>query len=302
MSKRLPPLNALRTFEAAGRHLSFKKAAEELSVTPAAVGHQVKLLEDYLGVALFRRMNRAVLLTDAGQAALPELREGFDKLSAAVERIRVRDTPALLTLTVEPSFAARWLVRRLERFHLAHPDIDIGMDATFRIVDLEREGVDLAIRYGQGDYPGLLADKLLDEEVYPVCSPSLLEGPHPLREPRDLRHHWLLHDEGMSEDDSWPDWETWLRVLGVEAIDATRGTRFYEHTLLIEAAIQGQGVALAGRVVVADELLAGRLVRPFGPEYGTRLDFSYYLVRRPQVAETSRVVAFRDWLLAEVSA
>ena len=240
-----------------------------------------------------------MLLTDAGQAALPELRDGFAKLARGVDRVRAFDARGVLTLSVEPSFAARWLVRRLDRFHTVQPDIDIRMDATYRIVNLEREQVDIAIRFGTGQQPGLRSDKLFKEDISPVCSPALLEGDHPLRRPNHLRWHTLLHDESDTQDETWPDWQMWLRVAGLPDIDVTRGTRFSEHTLMIEAAVQGQGVALAGGVVIADDLKAGRLVRPFGPQFTTPLDFSYHLVCVEHTADNPKIKAFRDWLLTE---
>ena len=189
MARRLPPLNALRAFEAAARHLSFTKAAGELSVTPAAVSHQVKALEDYFGIQLFRRLTRALLLTDAGQTALPALRDGFDKLAEASERLRAHDARGMLTVSVSPSFAAKWLVPRLDDFRTVHPDIDLRLDASDTIVDLARGEADLSIRYGPGGYRDLRVDLLFEAEVFPVCAPGLCDGQHPLREPADLHRH-----------------------------------------------------------------------------------------------------------------
>lgn len=298
MTRRLPPLNALRAFEAAGRHLSLTKAAEELHVTPAAIGHQIKALEDYLGVPLFRRLNRGLLLTDAGQACLPGLREGFDRLAAAVERARTQHQRRPLTVSVAPSFAAKWLVPRLERFREAHPGIDVRIDASTRLVDFQGEDIDLGIRYGPGNYSGLHVERLLTEEVFPVCSPHLLKGTHPLRIPADLRWHTLLHVDTDIQDSPWPDWTTWLLSAGVSDIDATRGPRFSLSSMAVQTAIEGHGVVLGSSVLVADDLAAGRLIRPF--EHSTPVNFAYYLVCLETRAEQPRIAAFRDWLLTEV--
>ncbi len=300
MARRLPPLNALRAFEAAARNLSFKEAAAELNVTPAAISHQVKALEEHLGVALFRRLNRRLLLTDAGQAALPDLRVGFDKLAAAAERLGAHRARGLLTVSVEPSFAAKWLVRRVDRFAAAHPEIDLRIDATAELVWLGQDGVDMGIRYGAGHYAGLRADRLIGEEVFPVCSPRLLDGPRPLRTPADLARHTLLHEAWESIDPGWPTWRMWLAAAGVEGVDADRGPRYSLSSMAIQAALEGHGVALAGSVVVADDLAAGRLVRPFA--LGFRPDLAYYLVSPEATAESPKVAAFRDWLLTEITA
>jgi len=296
----MPPLNALRAFEAAGRHLSFRKAAEELGVTPAAVSHQVKALEDYCGTPLFRRLTRALLLTDTGQAALPLLGEGFDKLAAAAAgMVTHQDTP-LLTVSVAPSFAAKWLVPRLDRFRAAYPDYDIRVDATDRVIDFAREPADVAIRYGGGKYPGLRADCLMSEVSSPVCSPRLLEDPHPLRVPADLRHHTLLHVDWQREDEAAPNWRMWLLAAGVRDVDPTRGLRFNQESMVVQAAIEGHGVALGSSVLVADDIAAGRLLRPFDLSLADPLDFSYYVVSPEEAANRPKVAAFRAWVIAEV--
>jgi len=297
MQRRLPPLNSLRAFEAAARHLSITKAAEELSVTPAAISHQVKGLEEYLGVPLFRRLNKALLLTDAGQACLPALREGFDLLADAMSIIRAREEGRALTVSVPPSFAAKWLVPRLDHFTQAHPGIDVRIDATLRLIDLHREDVDLAIRYGPGGYEGLHVDQLLSDEVFPVCSPRLMEGEHPLKSPDDLRYHTLLHFDGPVGQTGYPDWRMWLRAAGVEDIEASRGPRFSLASHAVVAATEGQGVALVGNVLAGSDIAAGRLVKPF--EVSVAIDFKYYLVCPTVSAQNPKVVAFRNWLLEE---
>jgi LysR family glycine cleavage system transcriptional activator len=294
MARFLPPLNALRAFEAAGRHLSFTRAAAELNVTQAAVSHQIKALEERLGISLFRRLNRALLLTDAGQAYLPAVRDTFDALARATERLMARDRVGALTASVLPSFAAKWLVPRLGRFREQHPGIDVRLSADHQMTDFARENVDCAIRYGQGDYPGLESTRLMTEDVFPVCSPLLLKGDNALRTPDDLRHHTLLHD------DFRVDWRLWLLAAGVEDIDPTRGPTFTDSSMVIQAAVEGQGVALARSVLAASDLAAGRLVKPFDVSLPAR--WAYYLVCPRAMRDNPKIIAFRDWLLAEARA
>lgn len=296
MTRPLPPLSALRAFESAGRHLSFTKAAAELNVTPAAVGHQVKALEALLEVPLFRRLTRALRLTDAGQAALPTLSQGFDKLAQGVEQMRAHSERGVLTISVSPSFGAMWLVPRLEDFRRRHPDIEIRIDGTDRLVDVARGEADVALRYGPGGYNGVRVDRLFGQVNTPVCSPALLRGAHPLRQPDDLRHHTLLHVEWKDAEASW---RMWLLAAGLHDIDSTRGPRFNQESMAVQAARDGHGVALVGDMLVADDLATGRLVRPFDPSLSTPLTFSYYLLSAPDRAGQPKVAAFRDWLLDE---
>lgn len=300
MPRKLPPLNSLRAFEAAARHLSFTKAAEELHVTPAAVSHQIKALEDYCGAALFRRMTRALMLTEVGRAALPHLSDGFDKLAQGAALLAPAAPSRVLTVSVSPSFCAKWLVPRLDRFRAAEPGIDIRIDATDVMADFVSGGVDLALRYGQGDYPGLVSERLMSEAVFPVLSPSLLAR-QPLATPADLRHHTLLHVFWKMADDKAPSWRMWLKAAGVDGLDAERGPRFNMDNLAVQAAIEGQGVALANGAIVAADLAAGRLVRPFPPDKDERTVFSYYLVYPETHAASEKVRAFRKWVMAEVS-
>lgn len=299
MARPLPPLNALKAFESAGRHLSFTKAAAELNVTPAAVSHQVKALEDLLGVPLFNRLTRALRLTEAGQAALPTLGQGFDKLARGVEQIRAFGDSEVLTISVSPSFGAMWLVPRLERFRIRHPDIEIRLDGTDRRIDLTRDDADVALRYGPGGYSGVRVDRLFGQANTPVCSPALLNGDPPLRTPEDLRHHTLLHVDWKDAEASW---RMWLLAAGLDDIDPTRGPRFTLESMAVQAALDGQGVALVGDMLVADELAAGRLVRPFDRSLSTPLSFSYYLLSPKDSDEQPKVAAFRDWLLEEARA
>lgn len=289
----LPSLNALRAFEAAARHLSFKEAAAELYVTPGAVSQQVKALEDELGLALFHRHNRAITLTEAGQGLLPVATEAFRRLSDTVERLRANDRAGVLTISVLPSFAAKWLVPRLGRFGAAHPEIDVRISATTRLVDFKREDVDVGIRHGAGHYPGLHAERLMGEALFPVCSPALLEGPNPLRTPADLAHHTLLHDDGHN------DWTQWLRLVGAPEVNPLRGAVFNDAAIMLQAAIAGHGVAIARTMLVEEDLAMGRLVRPF--EQSLPYDLAYYLVCLPETAEKPKVAAFRAWVQAEAA-
>ena len=296
MSPALPPLNALRAFEAAGRHLSFTKAAAELNVTPAAISHQIKSLEALLGVTLFQRMTRALRLTDAGQAALPAVSQGFDKLAQGVEQMRAHSETGLLTVSVSPAFGALWLVPRLERFRSRYPEIEIRIDGTDRRVDLARGEADVALRYGPGGYETLRVDLLFNQVNTPVCSPALLGGAHPLRKPDDLRHHTLLHIDWKDAEASW---RMWLLAAGLPDIDPTRGPHFTMENMAVQAALDGQGVALVGDKLVADDLAAGRLLRPFDPSLSTPLTFSYYLLSTKDGIRQRKVAVFREWLLEE---
>lgn len=291
----LPPLKALQFFEAAGRHLSFTRAAHELHVTQAAVSHQIKNLEGRLGVQLFRRLNRRLLLTEEGQIYLPAVREALRHIGHATEQLLAMHKTGVLTVSVLPSFASKWLVPRLHKFRERYPDVDVRVSAFEWLVDFGRDEVDLAIRYGRGKWPGLRADPLLTEDVFPVCSPALLEGRHPLRLPRDLRHHTLLHDDFSRED-----WRIWLTAAGVDDVEPGRGLSFSHTSIMLEAAESGQGVALGRTPLVADDLARGRLVKPF--DISLPADYAYYVVCPVEAAERPKIVAFREWLLAEAAA
>lgn len=291
MKRTLPPLNALRAFEASARLLSFTKAAQELGVTQAAISHQVKALEAWLGIPLFRRQNRQVLLTDSGQTYFQEVRKALDHLAVGTDRLLKRDHAGVLTVSTLISFAAKWLVPRLGRFRLRHPEIDVRIAAGDHLVDFESEDVDIAIRYGRGQWSGLHVDRLFGEEIFAVCSPLLLEGPCPLRVPSDLRHHTLLHDT-MRED-----WQMWLGAAGLSDIDPSRGYSFSHSDMLLQAAIDGHGVALGRSVLVADDLAAGRLMKPF--DLSLTAESAYYVACPESTAKRPKIVVFRDWLLAE---
>lgn len=299
MSRQLPPLNALRAFEAAGRLLSFSRAAEELHVTPAAVSHQIKSLEQYLGVRLFRRRPHGLLLTEAGQRALPGVSAGFDRLARAVAGLRDAEASRPLTVSVAPSFAAKWLVPRLEDFRHRYAGTEIRIDATERMADFRQDDVDVGVRYGSGNYQGLHVERLAAQSVFPVCSPWLAQGDPPLRKPDDLRHHTLIHVDWARAGLTAPDWPTWLDSAGVTGVDATAGPRYGQQSMAVQAAIAGHGVALGSGLLVADDLAAGRLVRPF--EHALHEEHTYFLVCLPEAAESPRVRMFRDWLFEEIA-
>jgi LysR family glycine cleavage system transcriptional activator len=306
---RLPPLNALRVFEAAARHLSFKEAAAELHITQAAVSHQVKSLEEYLGVQLFRRSARGVQLTDAARACLPKLREGFDALAAAVETIRERGEEAELVITAPPVFTARWLMPRLAEFSKREPKIELHVFASSKMVDagaldstalvgdldLRLESSAVQIHLGAGNYPGHRADRLFGVAIVAVASPDLEPG---LEVPADLEKHTLLHDEAMEIVAGGNAWRKWLQAAGVaDRVDADRGPHFSSNILSLEAASQKLGVALALRPLVNADIASGRLVAPF--EIEVKPGSAYYLVCPEVIADRPAVAAFRKWLLEQ---
>src|SRR5260221_7541804 len=310
---RFPPLNALRAFEAAARHLSFKKAAQELHVTPGAVSHQIKLLEASLGVLLFRRLTRALELTAEAHLLLPKVREGMENLHAAVEPERAHDEVASLTVIAPPNFAARWLVPRLARFTSSNPNLELhvvsrqdmvdgrGTVAEFLADTHTREDAPVAmVRFGSGDYPGMRVDKVYSAVYVPACSPRLLTGEHPLRKPDDLRHHTLLHDDTVIDEGARPSWNDWLQSVGVTDIDATRGPHFSDAALALDAAIEGMGVTLAMKPLLRTDIEAKRLVVPF--DITAQTSYAYFLVTPEADAGKRPVASFRKWLLEESAA
>jgi LysR family glycine cleavage system transcriptional activator len=298
--RRLPPLSALRAFEAAARHMSFTRAADELGVTPAAVSQQIRSLEDWLGTPLFRRLTRALRLTEAAQSVLPQLSEAFDILAGVTARLEADEDAPVLVVSAAPTFATKWLVPRLAHFNDAYPDIAIRIDASLGLVgDFDRDGVHVAVRLGGGDYPGMRVDKLVDEDVAPACSPALLaeNHPHPLKTPDDLRHHRLIHvDWGPVLEP--PTWKTWCDVAGVEGVDTDKGPIFSVEDLAISAAMAGQGVVLVSTLAAQDDLAAGRLVRPF--DIVIPSNSAFWVVAPERTADRPKVAAFREWLFEEI--
>ena len=295
MSRHLPPLNWLRSFEAAARHLSFTRAAEELNVTQAAVSQQVKALESRLGIPLFRRVHNRLFLTYAGQAWLPKLRAGFDLLASGTEELHIYDRGASLTVRVPSSFSIQWLVPRLGRFHARYPTIDIRLIALGRAQDVDGAVIDLDIRNGTGDWPGLESVILMRENVFPVCSPQTAAGDRPLREPGDLADHELLHVGGYRED-----WPMWFERAGLKDFDVSRGPHFDQSITAIHAAINGMGVVLGRSTLVAGELAAGRLVAPFDIKLAG--EDAYWITAPPALGKRPHIVAFRNWLEEEAAA
>jgi LysR family glycine cleavage system transcriptional activator len=293
---RLPPLNSLRAFEVVSRHESFRAAAEELHVTAAAVSQQVKTLEDHLGRKLLRRRSGGYSLTPDALAGLKHLRDGFDQLSSAVATMSSGCQRAL-TVSAVPSLAAEWLVPRLYRLRDQYPELDVLLHASEELVDLEHSRVDLGIRYGSGSYPGLISERLFVDEIFPVYSPRLLKGRAPLRKPGDLRGQPLIHTDWVPDSGHWPGWTDWVRAAGITGVNVTKGLRFSDGALALQAAVSGQGIALGSKALALEHLAAGRLVRPFKLSLVT--DFAYYVVCAKARADEPDLVAFRRWLLAE---
>ncbi len=314
MPYRLPPLNALRAFEAAARHLSFKLAGEELSVTPTAISHQIRSLEESLGFPLFHRLTRAIELTAKGRAMLPKVREGLDAFAAAIESTRCNEEGGRLHVSSPPTFLARWLIRHLPGFAARHPEIQLHMAASLGMIDLpdgsagtameappehhaREDDAEIFIRFGRGSYPGCRVERLFSPVYAAVCSPRLLFGTQPLKKPTDLTRQVLLHDDTIPELMVRPTWAEWLAQAGVSGIDSEAGMHFSDSGLVLSAAINGVGVALASTPLIEAEVAAGRLVVLF--DTVIRRPQSYFLVVPEVLAERPVVQAFRAWLLEE---
>lgn len=297
MSNRLPPLNALRTFEAAARRGGFTSAAEELHVTPAAVSQQVKSLENYLDLQLFHRHARGLDLTEAGRQLLPQLTRGLAHFSRAIGTLTASGLSGRLIVSAAPSFAALWLVPRLQGFMRRYPEIQLRVLGTAVALDLNSGEVDIRMPYGMGQYPGFVTRALMRERVFPVCSPTLLNH-SPLRQFADLRHHTLLHDIDTGIDEPTMTWKRWLRDSGVTGVDPEQGMEFGDSVLLTEAAVRGQGVALGRDSLVTELLASGRLVRPL--KASRPGDFAYYTVTTQGNAEHPRIQAFINWVEEQV--
>ncbi|MDX8492839.1 transcriptional regulator GcvA [Mesorhizobium sp. VK22B] len=302
MARLLPGTRALRTFEAAARHLNFTRAADELGLTPAAVSHQIKEIEDQLDLVLFTRTSRTIRLTEAGNVLFEASIDALDLLGRAVTRARkmTRGT-ALLKITLDAQFATKWLMRRVDDFRRQRPGIELRFDIASKLRDFDRDDVDVGIRFGAGKYPGLCADRLFENVIIPVCSPALLRTGPPLNEPRDLFHHTLAHIEWSRQGITWPNWRMWMAAAGVDDFDDSRTIVFDTSTDVVQAALDGVAVALADFAMVANDLSEGRLIRPF--ELGIKVapEFAYFLVYPEAVKDDARVIAFREWLLDEVA-
>jgi LysR family glycine cleavage system transcriptional activator len=302
MALHIPGTRALRTLDAAARHLNFTRAADELGLTPAAVSHQIKEIEDQLGITLFVRTSRTVQLTQAGSLVHEAAVEALGTLGRAVTRARklARGTK-LLKLTMDATFGSKWLLPRIDLFRKQHADIELSFDFSREVRDFEVDDIDVAIRFGAGKYPGLVAERLFDNVIIPVCSPRLLKSGPPLKEPRDLLNHTLVHIEWSHLGVTWPNWRMWLAAAGIEDFDENRFVLFVDSSHAVQAAIDGSVVGLADFAMVANDLSEGRLIRPF--ELGIRVpaDFAYHLVYQAEAAGDPRIIAFREWMRDEAA-
>ena len=301
MSRRIYPLNSLRAFEASARHMSFVKAAEELHVTPAAVSHQVKRLEEYLSTQLFKRLPHDLLLEEKGKILMFELGEIFLRLDKIVDRALAKDTRGTLTISVDQMFAVKLVVPWLYRFNALHPDINVRISSSFGELDFQRDNFDAAIIFGRGKYPGLKAVKLFEESLIPMCSPRYLKGEttSPLKNLGDLSNHVLLHDDYLSKFDfSLSNWDLWLQSAGADYVDTTvDSTCFNQPDHALQAAIDGEGIVLGWCCLAANDIAVGRLIQPFS--FALPLGLSFYLVYPEAYENKPEISAFRDWLMEE---
>ena len=302
MARFVPGMRALRTLEAAARHLNFTRAADELGLTPAAVSHQIKEIEEQLGVTLFTRTSRSMRLTEAGEALSEASGDAIELMNRAVSRAqKLERGQTLLKVTADAHFAAKWLMRRVDRFRAIRPAIELRFDISYEVRDFDADDVDIGIRFGAGKYPGLLTHRLFDNVIVPVCSPMLLQAGPPLRTPRDLFNHRLVHIEWSRRGVTWPNWRMWMAAAGIDDFDDSRAVVFGTSSDCVQAAIEGSAVALADFAMVAQDFAEGRLVQPF--DLGVRMapEFAYHLVYPQAAAQDPRITAFRDWILDEAS-
>lgn len=296
-------LNALKAFEASARHQSFSAAADELNVTPAAVGQLVKTLEQWLNTPLFHRMNSGktrLVATETAQSALPLIREGFEKLTQGLELLKENTLSNVLTVAISPAFAAKWLLPRLYRFQSACLQTNVNLNTNLKPVDFVSQRIDVGIRYGVGNWSGLSAEKLMDEEVYPVCSPKLLENKNRLTRVENLLDETLIHDQSMDAHTGFPSWLSWLEKASVSGPITVKNIQINNSAAVLQSAIDGQGIALARSVMAKDDIAAGRLVRLF-PNINFDSPLAYYVIYRPEQRELPRVQAFKKWLFKEVA-
>ncbi|SEK91644.1 LysR family transcriptional regulator, glycine cleavage system transcriptional activator [Variovorax sp. YR750] len=304
-SRMLPGTRALRTFEAAARHLNFTRAADEVGLTPAAVSYQIKEIEDQLGVVLFTRTSRSIQLTPAGAVMFEATADALDSLHRAAGRARkLTRSAAHLRVSLSARFATNWLLPRLPKFRAANPGLELSFDITDELRDFEADDIDIAIRFGIGSYEGARADRLFDTLIVPVCSPRLIETGPPLNEPRDLLRHnlTLCFVDWKTDTMTWPDWRMWMAAAGVDSndIDDSRLVGFTDSSFVVQAVLESGAVGLADLDMIAGDLAQGRLVRLF--DVGVRMaqPYAYYLVCPQESSEDARVVAFREWLLGEM--
>lgn len=302
MLDQFPGLRSLRAFDAAAKHLSFTRAALNIGVTPAAISHQIKELEESIGVALFTRTSRSMRLTREGEILRSGAMESLDALTRSLQKIRKLENQKQLKVTASPSIAAKWLVPRLDRFLATVPGADVRIDVSASVLDFDRDDVDIAIRFGDGKYPGLRSDLLFHERVFPVCSPKLITKAKPLNTPRDLLHHQLIHLDWEAQGLPWPNWRMWMLAAGIRDFDDARGLHFSQTSLAVQAAIDCQGVALGDSNLVAEDLAQGRLVKPFELSLRAPMQFAYHVISPLDTADAPMVKAFREWSLKEAGA
>jgi len=296
MRPSLPPLNGLRAFEAAARHLSFQDAASELHVSPAAIGQSIRTLEAHLGHQLFKRMTRRVVLTDAGQMLAPALSEGFDRLADGVEQLRALEQPNRLTLSTTISFAEKWLLPRLPDFNQLYPALDVRIISTDQRVDFTSDNTDIAIRFGRGQYKGMIAEPITNNIYFPVCSPKLQRSNGGIENPEDLHSQTLIHTDWLQESNAAPTWEGWFRHVGATPPKTRRELSLTVETLAVTAAIDGLGVALVHEILVRGDLEKGVLVRPFGDRFAIVPEFKYFIVYPESERDSSKIKTIRKWL------
>ncbi|UVH61261.1 LysR substrate-binding domain-containing protein [Variovorax paradoxus] len=304
MNRMLPGTRALRTFEAAARHLNFTRAADEVGLTPVAVSYQIKEIEDQLGVVLFTRTSRSIQLTPAGAVLFEATADALDTLHRAAGRARkLTRNAAHLRVSLSARFATNWLLPRLPQFRAANPGLELTFDITDTLRDFEADDIDIAIRFGTGSYEGARADRLFDTLIVPVCSPRLIETGPPLNEPRDLLHHTLCYVDWKTDTMTWPNWRMWMAAAGVDDnFDDSRCVGFADSSFVVQAVVESGAVGLADLDMIAGDLAQGRLVRLFDVGVRMAAPYAYYLVYPQGSEEDARVVAFRDWLLGEAGA
>lgn len=297
-------LNALRAFEASARHQSFSAAAQELNVTPAAIGQLVRGLEDWLGVLSFHRNTGGkarLVLTEAALVAVPDIRAGFDRLSLGLEKLKSNAATGVLTVAISPAFAAKWLLPRIDKFQMLYPDTDVRLDTNLKPVDFISNGIDIGVRYGEGRWDGLIAKKLMAEQVFPVCSPAFLnEHQDLLQSPINLLNLPLIHDLSVDRHAGFATWNTWFQYNQITQARMQRGLKINNSAAVLQTAIDGQGVALARSVMAHDDLKAGRLLRLY-PEMKCSSTLAYYIVYRKECQTLPKLIAFRDWLIDEAT-
>lgn len=301
MPTQLPPINNLHAFESAARHLSFQKAADELHVTASAISQRIRSLETQLGTALFKRLTRAVILTETGQTLAVELREAFGIIGKALNRIENKATNNVLTVSTTTSFAEKWLLPHLPDFNDKFPEMDVRVFSLDKLTDFTSDGVDVAIRFGGGNYPGLISESLSEKEYLPVCSPELITDSKPLKKLSDLKNFTLIHTHWLQEAQAAPSWEQYFKAANIDNFDYAKQLSFSVETLGIRAAIEGQGVALAHEMLIANDLSSGTLIKPLGDSIKVSSKFNYYIVYPDEMEMSTKVALFREWLLSELN-